>query len=162
MLHISLAAKLRHQSWYMDSGCSRHITGRRNMFQELELKLGGSVGFWGNKKGKIIGNETIDNGFIPSITNVLLVNSLMHNLFPISQLSDNGYNIIFNQKSYKVVSQKDYSILFQWQKEKQHLQNQTFRFRKKNVKWLTSVNEEQWIWHRWLSHVSMRRISKLN
>ena len=33
---ISLVAKQRHQSWYLDSGCSRHMTGRRHMFQSLE------------------------------------------------------------------------------------------------------------------------------
>src|ERR1044072_3377571 len=27
MLQISLAAPLKHQSWYLDSGCSRHMTG---------------------------------------------------------------------------------------------------------------------------------------
>src|ERR1044072_4799749 len=41
MLQISLAAPLKHQSWYLDSGCSRHMTGERHMFQELELKPGG-------------------------------------------------------------------------------------------------------------------------
>src|ERR1044072_8690173 len=54
ILQISLAAPLKHQSWYLDSGCSRHMTGERHMFQELELKPGGVVGFGGNQKGKII------------------------------------------------------------------------------------------------------------
>jgi hypothetical protein len=31
-----------------------------------------------------------------------------------------------------------------------------------NVKYLMSVTQEQWTWHRQLSHVSMRWISKLN
>ena len=81
------------------------------MFQDLELKPGCFVGFRGNQKGKIIGSGTIGNGKLPSITNVLLVNGLMHNLLSISQHSDNGYDIIFNQKSCKVVSQKNGIIL---------------------------------------------------
>lgn len=36
----------------------------------------------------------------------------MHNLLLISQLGDNGYDIIFNKKSCKVVSQKDGCVLF--------------------------------------------------
>ena len=101
---ISLTAKLKHQLWYLDSGCSRHMTGRRSMFQNLELKSGGDVKFGGNQKGKIIGSGTIGNGNLPSISNVLLVEGLAHNLLSISQLSDNGYDIIFNQKSCKAVS----------------------------------------------------------
>ena len=82
------------------------------MFQELELKPGGVVGFGGNQKGKIIGSRTIGYGKSSSIKNVLLVEGLMHNLLSISQLADNGYDVMFNQMSCKVVSQKDGSIIF--------------------------------------------------
>src|SRR3954470_887823 len=99
-------------SWYLDSGCSRHMTGRRSTFQDLVLKPGGVVKFGGDQKGKIIGSGTISIGNSPSITSVLLVEGLTHNLLSISHLSDNGYDIIFNQKSFKAVNQKDGSILF--------------------------------------------------
>lgn len=69
------------------------------MFQSLELKPGGTIGFRGIQKDKIIGSSTIRNGFLLSINNVLIVKGLMHKLLSISQLSDNGYAIIFNQKS---------------------------------------------------------------
>lgn len=62
MLLTSLEAQLKHQSWYLDSGCSQHMTGRRSMFQDLELKPGGFVGFEGNQKGKVIGSGTVGNG----------------------------------------------------------------------------------------------------
>src|ERR1044072_1805201 len=75
-LQISLTAPLRHQSWYLDSGCSRHMTGERHMFQELKLKPGGVVGCGGNQKGKIIGSGTIGYGKSSSIKNILLVESL--------------------------------------------------------------------------------------
>ena len=31
-----------------------------------------------------------------------------------------------------------------------------------NVKFLLSINDEQWVWHRRLGNVSMRRISQIN
>lgn len=62
------------------------------MFQDLELKPGGFVGFGGDQKRKIIGFGTVGNGSLHSVTNVLLVDGLMHNLLSISQLSDNGYD----------------------------------------------------------------------
>ena len=77
---ISLMTPLKHQSWYLDSGCSQHMTGERHMFQDLELKSGGVVGFGGDQKGKIIGYGTIGNDKLHSINNVLLVKGLMHNL----------------------------------------------------------------------------------
>src|SRR3954471_21782588 len=109
MLQISLGAKKKKQnmSWYLDSGCSRHMTGKRSMFQDLVLKSAREVKFGGDQKGKIIGSGTISISNSPSITNVLLVDGLAHNLLSISQLSGNGYDIIFDQKSCKAVSQKD-------------------------------------------------------
>ena len=88
------------------------------MFQSLELKPGGHVGFGGNQRGKIIGSGTVGNGNLPSISNVLLVDGLMHNLLSISQSSDNGYDIICNQNSCKVVSQKDGTTLFNGKRKK--------------------------------------------
>lgn len=73
------------------------------MFQSLELKDGGSVKFGGNQKGKIVGSGTISNGNLPSISNVLFVEGVTHNLLSISQLSDSGYDIIFNQKSCRAL-----------------------------------------------------------
>ena len=80
-------APLKHQSRYLDSGYLRHMTGERLMFQDMELKSGGVVGFGGNQKGRIIGSGTVGNGKLPSIKNVLLVEGLMHNLLSISQLT---------------------------------------------------------------------------
>ena len=132
------------------------------MFQDLELKSGGVVGFGGNQKGKIIGSGTIGNGKLPSITNVLLVDGLMHNLLSISQLSDNGYDIIFNQKSCEVISQKDGTVLFNGKRKNNIYKIRLSDLKDQKVKCLMSVNEEQWVWHRSLGHVSMRRISQLN
>src|SRR3954470_20658958 len=86
--------------------------GKNVYIQDLVLKPGGEVKFGGDQKGKITGSGTISLGKSPSITNVLLVEGLTHNLLSISQLSDSGYDMIFNQKSCKAVSQKDGSILF--------------------------------------------------
>ena len=80
------------------------MTRRKHMFKELELKDAGFVGFGWYQKGKIKGSGTIGNWTLPSISNVMYVEGLMHNLLSISQLSDNGYDIIFNKKGCKVVS----------------------------------------------------------
>src|SRR3954463_2026549 len=149
-------------SWYLDSGCSRHMTGRRSMFQDLVLKSGGEVKFGGNQKGKIIGSRTISIGNSPSITNVLLVDGLAHKLLSISQLSDNSYDIIFNQMSCKAVSQKDGSILFTGKRKNNIYKIDLQDLEKQKVTCLMSVSEEQWVWHGRLGHASLRKISQIN
>ncbi|XP_070035429.1 uncharacterized protein [Nicotiana tomentosiformis] len=43
------------QIWYMDSGCSTHMTGSKDQFLSLEDLKGGNVSFGNGKKGEIIG-----------------------------------------------------------------------------------------------------------
>ena len=86
----------------------------------------------------------------------------MHNMLSISQLSDNGYDIIFNQNSCKAVSQKDGTILFNGKRKNNIYKIKLSELKSQNVKCLMSVNNEQWLWHRRLGHVSMRRISQIN
>ena len=43
--------------WYLDSGCSRHITGDHSLFKTFELKKGGNVTFGNGSKSLIKGNE---------------------------------------------------------------------------------------------------------
>jgi hypothetical protein len=70
----------------------------------------------------------------------------MHNLLPISQLSDNGYDIIFNQKSCKVVRLKDGTILFNRKRKNNIYKIRLFDLEDQNIKCLMYVNEEQWVW----------------
>jgi len=53
--YMPIIAKEKQRSWYLDNGCSRHMTGEKYMFLPLTMKDGGSVRFGGNQSGKIIG-----------------------------------------------------------------------------------------------------------
>ncbi|KAK9121019.1 hypothetical protein Syun_018636 [Stephania yunnanensis] len=65
--------------WYLDSGCSRHMTGDAHQFIELKRHDGGKVTFGDNNKGRVIGLGTVGNNSL-SISNVYLVDGLKHNL----------------------------------------------------------------------------------
>ena len=49
------------RNWYLDSGCSRHMTGNKEQFNKLDAKDGGHITFGDNTKGKIIGIGEIGN-----------------------------------------------------------------------------------------------------
>lgn len=98
-------------------------------------------GFGGNHKGKIIGKGIIGNCTLPFITKFLLVKGIMHNLISISQLIDNGYDIIFNEKSCNIVSQKDDYVLFSGKRKNNMYKSKLYDLEKQNVKFLMLVNE---------------------
>ncbi|XP_057724087.1 uncharacterized protein LOC130940056 [Arachis stenosperma] len=52
-----LASKKKDDMWYMDSRCSRHMTGKFTFFIKLEKYNGGFVTFGDNDKGQILAIE---------------------------------------------------------------------------------------------------------
>ena len=83
-----LQAKVRggNQLWFLDSGCSRHMTGEKSNFLSLIAFDGVRVAFEYGKSGKIIGVGRIGKSLSHSIYNVYLVNGLQHNLLSVSQI----------------------------------------------------------------------------
>ena len=56
--------------WYIDSGCSRHMSGDRNLFVEIKMKNHGHVTFGDNNNGKIIGIGKVGKELLPTINNI--------------------------------------------------------------------------------------------
>ena len=78
-----------------------------SLFSTISKKDGGHVTFGDNAKGKIIGIGDIDNNSHIIIENVLLVDSLKHNLLNISQLCDKGFKVIFEPNSCTIENMND-------------------------------------------------------
>ena len=70
--------------WYLDSGCSRHMTGDCSLFKVFESKKDGNVTSDDGSKSQIKGKGTISLPRLPDITNVLYVEGLKVNLLSIS------------------------------------------------------------------------------
>ncbi|XP_061362339.1 uncharacterized protein LOC133306075 [Gastrolobium bilobum] len=86
-------AKVRGNNlWYLDSGCSKHMTGDKSRFLSLMPFQGGNVTFGDDKKGEIIGIGKVGKSPSHCIDNVFLVKGLKHNLLSISQFCDKDYD----------------------------------------------------------------------
>ena len=46
-------------SWYIDSGCNRHMTGNHALLKDFKLKDGTHVAFGGDAGSKITGEGTV-------------------------------------------------------------------------------------------------------
>jgi len=83
------------QLWYVDSGCSRHMTGKKSNFLSLTAAEGGSVAFGNGKSGTIVGIGKIGESLFHSIDCVYLVDGLKHNLLSVSKLCDKDNLVVF-------------------------------------------------------------------
>ena len=103
---------MEKKNWYLDSGCSRHMTSDKEAFVILKMKEGGMVTFEDDEKGHIIGIDKIQ--IIPHtcLENVLYVLGLKHNLISISQVCDRSYKVSFESSLCIVTNSFDNNTIF--------------------------------------------------
>ncbi|KAI3666984.1 hypothetical protein L6452_42025 [Arctium lappa] len=104
--------------WYLDSGCSCHMTGQKNLLTEYKEEKGPSMTFGGNGKGYTRGFGVLSNG-TTTFRRVAYVDGLKHNLLTISQLCDKDYEIRFSKKACSVVNENGKLALSACEKGKQ-------------------------------------------
>ncbi|GJS53863.1 hypothetical protein Tco_0627225 [Tanacetum coccineum] len=80
---------------YVDSGCSRHMTGNMSYLSNFKEFDGGYVTFGGGDKGeRITGKGTLKTGKL-DFEDVYFIKELQFNLFSISQMCDKKNNVLF-------------------------------------------------------------------
>ena len=147
----------------LDSGCTNHMSGEKNIFTSFQPNQITSerIVFGDNSKGDILGLGKIAITNDNSISNVLLVDSLGYNLLSVSQLCEKGYNCLFMDKGVEVSTRSDASIAFTGQlKGKLYLVD----FSSSRVGFETCFVEKSsmgWLWHHRLTHVGMRNLANL-
>jgi hypothetical protein len=101
---ITLVAKecKEEDEWFIDSGCSSHMTGDQSKFVSLK-KRGGNVAFGDDSSTKILGKGTVKLGSENvKVGKVLLVEDLKHNLLSVSKICDQGYTLTFDSRKCKI------------------------------------------------------------
>ena len=97
--------------WYLDSGCSRHMTGDRSLFKVFESKKGGNVTFGDGRKSQIKGNGIISLPGLPDIANVLYIEGLRVNLLSISQICDQDFMVLFSKGKCLVMNESGKKLI---------------------------------------------------
>nr|GEZ12333.1 hypothetical protein [Tanacetum cinerariifolium] len=82
--------------WYLDSGCSKHMTGDRSWLTNFVQKFLGRVKFRNDHVVKIMGYGDCKIGNV-TIFRVYFVEGLGHNLFSVGQFCDSDLEVAFRQ-----------------------------------------------------------------
>jgi hypothetical protein len=100
---LVLSAQIQNNPWYIDSGCSKHMTGDKCKFLTLSESKSGNVTFGNDAPGKIKGKGMVrlSNGK-GKAQDVLFVEGLKHNLLSVNQVCDRGCEVIFTSKDCRI------------------------------------------------------------
>ncbi|GJY16785.1 putative ribonuclease H-like domain-containing protein [Tanacetum coccineum] len=154
---------------FIDSGCSRHMTGNIAYLLDFKEFDGGYVTFGGGAHGgRISGKGTLKTDSL-DFEDVYFVNELKFNLFSVSQMCDKKNYVLFTDTECLVLSPN-----FKLPDETQILlkiprKDNMYSFDMKNIvpkESLTclvakATSDESMLWHRRLGHINFKNINKL-
>jgi len=146
--------------WYMDSGCSKHMTGEASQLINLKWKQAGFITYGDNNWARILGVGDIGSENKVIIKDVLLVEGLKHSLLSISQLCDRGYKITFEPEQCTIVdSESTETVLVGKRVSNVYMLNVSSIISSTNC--LLSRDDESWLWHRRLAHIHMHHLNRI-
>ncbi|KAJ9542401.1 hypothetical protein OSB04_028907 [Centaurea solstitialis] len=145
--------------WYLDSGCSRHMTGSKSVLTNYREERGPAVTFGGNGRGQTRGYGTLTNG-VTTFKRVAYVEGLMHNLLSISQLCDKNHKVSFSKKKCKVKNRRKEVILTGVRHADIYIINMNTST--DNFCFVSRASTDMnWLWHKRLSHLNFKTLNQL-
>jgi hypothetical protein len=157
---VALYAKDKISQWYVDSGCSKHMTGDQNKFLSLKKENKGKVTFGDDVSAKILGKGTISLGNDKTKEeNVLLVENLKPNLLSVSQTCDQGHILIFYSKKCEIRKEDSGKLVATATRTPSDVY---ILNTKKEEKCCMSQIDENWLWHRRMGHINFDNLVKVS
>ena len=151
--HLSKKSK-----WFLDSGCSKHMTYDASELENYRPVKGFNVSFGSGVKGRAVGMGDLVIGKTV-ITQVYHVTHLEYKLLSISQICDLGMSVLFEAKTASVRNKMGETVI------RGKRVNLTYvidwESAKSEVCLTAQKDQENWIWHKKLCHLNFKYINRL-
>nr|GEW34011.1 hypothetical protein [Tanacetum cinerariifolium] len=147
--------------WYLDSGCSKHMTGDHSQLINFVQKFLGTVKFRNDHVAKIMGygDYKIRN---VTISRVYFVEGLGHNLFSMGQFCDSDLEVSFRQHTCFICNLDGVDLLTGSRGNNLYTLSLKDMMASSPICLLSKASKtKSWLWHRRLSHMNFSAINHL-
>ncbi|GJS97841.1 retrovirus-related pol polyprotein from transposon TNT 1-94 [Tanacetum coccineum] len=151
---------IREPIWYLDSGCSRSMTGVKSYLHKYVEQPGPKVVFGDNSSCITEGYGSINCGGIV-FTKVAFVNGLKYNLISISQLCNAKYIVQFDDKQGTIFNANKEIVLIAPIRNDVYVLDMSLLTQNEACFFAKASKSINWLWHKRLSHLSFKNINKL-
>jgi len=149
---VSLYSKDKMSQWYVDNGCSNHMTRDQDKFLSLKRKEKWRVTFGDNVSAKILGKGTVSLGNNRTkAKNVLLVENLKPNLLSVSQTCDQGHILIFDSQKCEIRKEDSGKLVVVAQRTSRDLY--ILNTEEEEIFCMFQIYES-WLWNIRMGHIS--------
>nr|GEV42186.1 retrovirus-related Pol polyprotein from transposon TNT 1-94 [Tanacetum cinerariifolium] len=147
--------------WYLDFGCSKHMTGDRSQLTNFVDKFLGTVKFGNDHVAKIMGYGDYHIRNV-TISRVYSVEGLGHNLFPVGQFCDLDLEVAFRQHTCFIRYLEGVDLLIGSRGNNLYTLSLGDMMASSPICLLLKASKtKSWLWHRRLSHLNFGAINHL-
>nr|GEU87643.1 integrase, catalytic region, zinc finger, CCHC-type, peptidase aspartic, catalytic [Tanacetum cinerariifolium] len=147
--------------WYLDSRCSKHMTGDRSQLVNFVQKFISTVKFRNDHVAKIMGYGDYQIGNV-TIYRVYYVEGLGHNLFSVGQFCDLDLEVAFRQHTCFIHNLDGVDLLTSSRGNNLYNLSLQDMMASSPICLLSKVSKtKSWLWHHRLSHLNFGAINHL-
>nr|GFA36625.1 integrase, catalytic region, zinc finger, CCHC-type, peptidase aspartic, catalytic [Tanacetum cinerariifolium] len=147
--------------WYLDSGCSKHMTEDHSQLVNFVQKILGTVKFGNDHVTKIMGYGDYQIGNV-TISRVYYVEGLGHNLFSVGQFCDSDLEVAFRQHTCFIYNLDGVDLLTGSRGNNLYTISLQDMMASSPICLLSKASKtKSWLWHRRLSHLNFGAINHL-
>ncbi|GJW79783.1 retrovirus-related pol polyprotein from transposon TNT 1-94 [Tanacetum coccineum] len=147
--------------WYLDSGCSKHMTGDRSQLTNFINKFLGIVKLRNDHMAKILGYGDHQIGNV-TISRVYYVEGLGHNLFSVGQFCDSNLEVAFRQHTCFICNLEGVDLLTGSRGNNLYTLSFGDMMAPSPICLLSKASKtKSWVWRRRLSHLNFGAINHL-
>ncbi|GKA89681.1 retrovirus-related pol polyprotein from transposon TNT 1-94 [Tanacetum coccineum] len=145
--------------WYLDSGCSKHMTGDRSQLTNFVNKFLGTVKFGNKHVAKIMGYGDYQIGNV-TISRVYYIEGLGHNLFSVGQFCDSNLEVAFRQHTCYIRNLEGVDLLTGSRGDNLYTLSLGDMMASSPICLLSKASKtKSWLWHWRLSHLNFGAIN---
>ncbi|GJZ83251.1 retrovirus-related pol polyprotein from transposon TNT 1-94, partial [Tanacetum coccineum] len=147
--------------WYLDSDCSKHMTGDRSQLTNFVNKFLGTIKFRNDHVAKILGYGDYQIRNV-TISRVYYVEGLGHNLFSVGQFCDSNLEVAFRQHTCFICNLEGVDLLTGSRGNNLYTLSLRDMMVSSPICLLSKASKtKSWLWHRRLSHLNFGAINHL-
>nr|GEY40664.1 copia protein [Tanacetum cinerariifolium] len=147
--------------WYLDLGCSKHMTGDHSRLSNFVKKFIGTVRFGNDHFGAIMGYGDYAVGE-SVISRVYYVEGLGHNLFSVGQFCDFDLEVAFKKHSYYVRDTDGVDLIKGSRGSNLYTISVEDMMKSSPICLLSKASKNKsWLWHQRLNHLNFDTINDL-
>ncbi|KAK1665796.1 hypothetical protein QYE76_053955, partial [Lolium multiflorum] len=149
--------------WVLDSGCTSHMTGGKNLVKELRPNINNiTVSFGDNSTSEVLGFGKVVVAHNITLVDVMLVKTLGYNLLSVSALGKMGFAVFIDKDIVVLLWSKTLKVAFVGYREHNLYVVDFSGTTTSSAMCLFGKADVGWLWHRRLAHVNMRTLQSLH